>query len=345
MRNELKAGIFLLFGVLVFAASVFIMGREKQLFSKSIDLATVFQDVKGLKVGAPVKLGGIAVGRVSKIFFSYLDSTPKQSNSTSASQNKTIKVIFSLLDKYRPMIPTDSTTTLETVGLLGDMFLTIKPGESDEIITSGSMLQSFTPLSLADSASDVQGVLEKVKDITANLESISKKLNSSGIQSLNNTLSQIEQTSKEINEGDGIVAKLLRSPELANKLERSINSIENVTSALESGEGILPYLLTDTTGKAEGKTMVTALSEMSQDLRRLSSSLSGEVSNEAPTILERINTITSNLEKISDDIAQGKGSLGALIVDPSVYENLVDITGGAKKSFILRQAVKKSLSH
>ena len=51
-----------------------------------------------------------------------------------------------------------------------------------------------------------------------------------------------------------------------------------------------------------------------------------------------------NLKTTTDALAHGTGTLGALLVDPKLYDNLVEVTDGAKRSFLLRHAVRSSLN-
>ncbi len=44
-------------------------------------------------------------------------------------------------------------------------------------------------------------------------------------------------------------------------------------------------------------------------------------------------------------IRKGEGSLGALINDPTVYEDLRTVLGNVKRNFILRELVRYSISH
>ena len=46
-----------------------------------------------------------------------------------------------------------------------------------------------------------------------------------------------------------------------------------------------------------------------------------------------------NIEKI----ARGEGTLGAFLVDPTVYENLTALLEGARRSWILRWAIRSTL--
>ncbi|MGQ3684890.1 MAG: MlaD family protein [Candidatus Loosdrechtia sp.] len=60
-------------------------------------------------------------------------------------------------------------------------------------------------------------------------------------------------------------------------------------------------------------------------------------------LLDNLVATTESLKKITSDIEKGEGTLGALIADPAVYENLVSLLGGAERSFILRSLIRKSI--
>jgi hypothetical protein len=60
-------------------------------------------------------------------------------------------------------------------------------------------------------------------------------------------------------------------------------------------------------------------------------------------VLVSLAKTAQNLRTTSDALATGTGTLGALILDPQLYDNLVEVTDGAKRSFILRQAIRSSL--
>ena len=60
-------------------------------------------------------------------------------------------------------------------------------------------------------------------------------------------------------------------------------------------------------------------------------------------ILDNFATFSNNLNDIAGKINRGEGTLGALIIDPAVYENLKKLLGGADRSFILRSLIRKSI--
>jgi phospholipid/cholesterol/gamma-HCH transport system substrate-binding protein len=51
----------------------------------------------------------------------------------------------------------------------------------------------------------------------------------------------------------------------------------------------------------------------------------------------------SNLRVITDRLRAGEGTLGGLLEDPSVYENLAAFLDGAQRSFLLRALMRSSI--
>src|SRR5712675_217697 len=99
--DELKAGLFIVIGLALFVLTIFVMGRDRQIFAKQEEYLTTFSDVKGLSEGAPVRLGGISVGRVSDIGFS---------------ENKTdvrVHVKFLVNDKFLDRMNSDSIISIK----------------------------------------------------------------------------------------------------------------------------------------------------------------------------------------------------------------------------------------
>ena len=65
VKREIKVGIFVLVGFIVAGLIIFLVGDERRVFDKHSSLHTTFENVTGLKPGAPVRMGGVDVGTVS----------------------------------------------------------------------------------------------------------------------------------------------------------------------------------------------------------------------------------------------------------------------------------------
>ncbi|MGA7965021.1 MAG: outer membrane lipid asymmetry maintenance protein MlaD [Gammaproteobacteria bacterium] len=123
---EIGTALFVLLGIgaLFFLA---IKTTDMNSFSSG-DTYTVtadFDNVGGLKEGAAVALAGVRIGRVSKIT---LDP-------------KSLQAVVKLnIEKRYDQIPTDSSASIQTRGLLGDQYIGISPGGSLKSLQNGGAI-------------------------------------------------------------------------------------------------------------------------------------------------------------------------------------------------------------
>jgi phospholipid/cholesterol/gamma-HCH transport system substrate-binding protein len=126
---EIGTGLFVLLG---FAALAFLTtqlpGSGLQLAQAVATYNTVakFDNIGGLKVGAPVKMAGVRVGQVKSI--AYDPSVYKAAVGMS-------------IEKRFDKIPDDSDAAIQTEGLLGANYVQLTPGGSDSYLKAGSEVQ------------------------------------------------------------------------------------------------------------------------------------------------------------------------------------------------------------
>lgn len=122
-KIEIFVGFFLLFGfVSLFFLIVKISGLN--IFSKSDGeyvIKAVFSNIGGLKVGSKVTIGGVRIGKVSKIKL-VLNEDQEYFPIVEMNINKSIN------------IPNDSSASILTAGLLGDNYIGIEIGRSIDFI-------------------------------------------------------------------------------------------------------------------------------------------------------------------------------------------------------------------
>lgn len=124
---ETLVGLFLLFAAIALSVLAFKVSGLTNLFpEKNYAVKAEFDDIGGLKVRAPVKIGGVQIGEVSNIT---LDST-------------TFKAIVTMNIKSRfNDIPDDSSAGIYTAGLLGDNYIAIAPMYNQTFLKEGSQIQ------------------------------------------------------------------------------------------------------------------------------------------------------------------------------------------------------------
>ncbi|MBL8523860.1 MAG: outer membrane lipid asymmetry maintenance protein MlaD [Betaproteobacteria bacterium] len=114
---DLMVGIFLLMGVialLVLALRVGNLGSERVAEIYSVEAR--FENIGGLKQKAPVKSAGVLVGRVTDIRF----------------DNQKFQAAVTLTLDKRYSFPKDTSASILTSGLLGEVYIGLEAGGDDK---------------------------------------------------------------------------------------------------------------------------------------------------------------------------------------------------------------------
>lgn len=126
-KIDLWVGLFVLIGG---AAILFLALRSANLltlsFKPTYDVTATFQNIGGLKPGAPVKSAGVVVGRVASIGFD--------------DQRFQAKVNLAMSDQYK--FPKDSSLKILTSGLLGEQYIGIEAGADEKNLVAGDNITS-----------------------------------------------------------------------------------------------------------------------------------------------------------------------------------------------------------
>jgi len=172
MSTAFRLGAFIVGGLLILTAGVFLIGSKEFLFSSTYTLRADFQNVGGLDNGAQVRVGGIPEGTVKHIIL------PKRSD-------EKVTVLMNLQHSTQNVLKTDSVASIKSEGLLGDKYVEISFG-SDEAqrLKSGDTIPSAPPIDISDLIQKTdkildttQGTLQNMQGATDNLKSISTKIN------------------------------------------------------------------------------------------------------------------------------------------------------------------------
>ncbi len=133
-KVELMVGIFVAFGIaalLVLSLQVANSGIAGN--GETYTLYAKFDNIGGLKVRSPIKVGGVVVGRVSDITLDEEDYTPV--------------VTLEIYTQYNKFSEATSVAIL-TAGLLGEQYLGVQPGFVDESVDTllpGDFIEDTKP--------------------------------------------------------------------------------------------------------------------------------------------------------------------------------------------------------
>jgi phospholipid/cholesterol/gamma-HCH transport system substrate-binding protein len=299
-------------------------------------------------------MGGIPVGRVDKVGFSDNPQDPQV--------RVTLLVNEDSLDRIRR----DSMVLIETQGLLGDRFVSLTSGVDPTRVTPGSQLPS-------QEISDLQQVMQRAQAAVNNTTQITERINQAleglspeMVKNVASASQSIAEVFKAIKNEEGFIHRLIYSEVEGKKLVESIaatsKDIADLTKEVRNGKGVLHALVYSDGGERAVQRLFDASDSVASASDNLSALLlqakngrgllhdliytdiePGVVAKRIEQVLVSLATMANNLKVTSDSLVQGTGTLGALILDPKLYDNLVEVTDGAKRSFILRQAIRSSL--
>jgi phospholipid/cholesterol/gamma-HCH transport system substrate-binding protein len=136
---ELGVGIFVLIGILCVGYLTVRLGKMELLGDEHYYLNARFISVAGLKKGAQVVIAGVQVGQVTQIS---LD--PEE------------QVAIVRMKIMKDVVLTDDViASVKTSGLIGDKYIKLSPGGSDEVLKDGEMITE------TESALDIEELVSK----------------------------------------------------------------------------------------------------------------------------------------------------------------------------------------
>jgi len=134
---ELAVGLFIIAGILCLGYLSIKLGKMEIVGKKGYEIYGVFSNIGGLKVGSSIEIAGVNVGRVTNI----------------ALDNYQAHVVLNFPKALK--IQEDAIASIKTRGLIGEKYIEITPGGSEEIIKPGGRIQETQP------AVDIEGLISK----------------------------------------------------------------------------------------------------------------------------------------------------------------------------------------
>jgi phospholipid/cholesterol/gamma-HCH transport system substrate-binding protein len=185
-RTETMVGIFVLLGLSIISLLVFTIAGRQKLFEPRYRVTALFSSVAGLKVGSPVRLAGLEVGRVETLEFT--------------AKGKVL-AILSLQTRYQKQIRFDSVATISSVGVLGDKSVEISVGSQDEeIIADRGGIETKDPFDIAGFVDQTAPMAAKVDEILTYLSKITGEFSMEELH-LVETIEHANRIIKKMDEG------------------------------------------------------------------------------------------------------------------------------------------------
>ena len=350
--KDVKVGAFVLAGLAAVGAVIFLIGDERQIFRSKLNYSTEFEDVQGLRRGSPVRMGGVDIGTVVAVDYA------------TEAKDKNIHVRMSISVEDARRIRKDSLATIEGKGLLGDKMIVLSvgtPGQPE--LPEGTVIPSQPAEDLSKLMTRFSNISGQVEKVVTNLEHATNSLSDEKFQGdIRNSTASLARILDTVDRGDGYVGRLLHDPAEAQRLSqlmvnlqqtsaelsRATQNVNQILGRVNSGPGFAHEVVYGEDGaKAIAKVGLVA-DELGTTLKGIRegnglarSVIYGDDSSQA--MMSNLNQASADFRAVVSDMRAGKGTLGALLVDPSVYEDLKLMLGNVERNRALRALVRYSI--
>jgi phospholipid/cholesterol/gamma-HCH transport system substrate-binding protein len=347
--RNVKVGAFVLGGLLLLGMVIFLLGQERSLFAPRVAFKTTFADVSGLKAGAPVRLGGIDIGQVAAVHYNASDAN-----------DATIYVDFWVSSASATRVRVDTKAKVATKGLLGDKMLELTLGTSPDVAPPDSTVEG---LAGEDYVGEAREIAKGAKATLASVESVSKQFADERLhRDLQGTLASLRTILDQVATGDGYPRRFLSDPQEAERISRTIERFERtadeaqatlaevrgLVAAVKTGPGFAHDVIygEGPKGLAEAAGLATELTTTLKGVRESKSLLHDAMyggSGGDDDVFATAAAIALDVRQIVAGVKEGKGTIGGLLVDPSIYEDVKIVLGNVQRNDVLRALVRHSI--
>jgi phospholipid/cholesterol/gamma-HCH transport system substrate-binding protein len=317
---EVKVGALILVSLVLLGGFIIVMGglSVTRVYGLNVD----FDNPSGLQIGAAVKIAGVKVGKVDNM--EYLGGKADPHTSWRA----LVRVKISVEDKVKDSIHDDAQFVITTQGVLGEPFIAIDPGSAERpVLAADSYRKGKDPPRLDVFLAEASDLMHLAHEALTAKDGMLHDLGTHGVNlvkgldavvndnkdSLGRTVKNVEKLTTD---ADGLVTTArdkVDSPEV----KRIIHNVDVTTSALarEVGPAIgdarlalkhLDDIAQDTLGPEQRASIKKSI----KDLEAVAAAAKGT---------------TNDVQSIVSHIKNGEGSIGALVMDEEVYDDLQEL--------------------
>jgi phospholipid/cholesterol/gamma-HCH transport system substrate-binding protein len=284
--DNAKLGLFVTAGLLFLIFSLYMIGRNRNLFGSSFTISANFRNVNGLMLGNNVRFSGIDVGTVQKI---------------EIVSDTLVKVTMIIDEGVRRFVKKNAVASVGTDGLMGNKIININSvlGNADPV-TPGYVLTSLRPIEGDEMLRTLNTTNENMAAISTDLKRITQRLNNSKAlwrlisdstivrdikeagqnlkhagQKIAETVDAASDLMNDVKRGKGLAGAILSDSTLSNKVKKAVTNIEVVSrqsvkltadlnellKQVKSGRGPAGTIVADTSMEKKLKASVSNIEQ------------------------------------------------------------------------------------
>jgi phospholipid/cholesterol/gamma-HCH transport system substrate-binding protein len=322
---EVKVGLLILAALVLLAAFILVMGGIN--LEPAYEVVVGFDNPGGLQSGAPVKIAGVKVGKVEHIQFNP-GTLPEPCKDT------TVLVTVSLEKRYEKSYRHSSIFYVTTQGVLGEQFLAIDPGSPDSpVLKEGECARGLDPPRLDRLMAETYDLLhtavtamrENRPQIGELFDGLAKTLKGTGelFERNQDRIDRIAENLELVTEEGVKTVQATREKYVENPaVDRIITSLDRL--AATSARDVPVLLQQGRTTLESTNTLVSAFAS-DAEIARIKAML-----DDLQAAAHDARLAVADAKAISGHIRRGQGSVGALVMDEQLFDDLQELARDLK---------------
>jgi phospholipid/cholesterol/gamma-HCH transport system substrate-binding protein len=311
--TELRVGLVVIASLVILAFTILYIGSTGgSPWAATYHVKALMSDVNGLKEGAPVRVGGVEVGTVTKVDFA-------------SDASGMVEVEMKLDRRVKPRITTQSSVTLGALGLLGEKAVDITPSSKGVPIEDGGLLAGVAEDPFKGLLSDASDSTTHLKKILSRMDAgegtIGKALRDEELYSRMVDVSvRLQQVMNKLESPSGPLGRLVNDQDMSRQLASAVKGIDSIVARIDQGRGNLGILSKDEELATGLKGLTKNLNDVVAQLQR-GEGVAGRLLKD-DALYERIDALLNRLDGLARKVEGGEGTAGRVLQDPALYENL-----------------------
>ena len=343
--TELRVGILVITSFALLALAIFYVSGQSGFFVRKYTVTAYFQNANNLRSGAEVSLEGVIIGNVDAVAVS-----------EQADPLKAVEARLKLDEKYKNNIRSDSRVSISTIGLLGDSKVDITRGAAGTVIEEGGALQG-------SEEGDIRRIVQGANDVVANFQVLSedfKKItdridrgegtlgkfltDTSIFDNANAVTREVNTLVRDARTGPGTMGRLISDDQLYNKIMQISDRVDVLLTKVDSGNGTLGKFVNDPSLYNRVDNLAAKFQGITDRIDRGEGTL-GKLLSKDDTLYADLRNGVNKFNTLVDSVQNGDGTIGRFIKDPSLFNNVNQVTSEFEKlMYDFRQNPKKFLT-
>jgi len=305
LRSELMVGSFALVVLTLLSLMTFRVGDYTVGKKDGYLVYARFNNTAGLSEKTKVKVAGVGAGTVERITL------------------KDGRAIVRLRMKKRVRLYSDAKAFIRASGLLGDKYVEVSTGSEGPLITDGGEIKS------TGDVADIDSLIKNLTVVSENLAIMSGQLVERGAHdTIADILDNIEDLTSELS--SAIAGEKKNLSTILDRLESMITTLDKT---VQENAGSISKTVSNIEGFSS--TLKNETPDIMDDLHSAIARLDRLLEQTSPHIVSMTNSADATMgqfHEIATKVNKGEGTMGKLVNDDSLYNNVARAAGGVSNT-------------